>query len=44
MSFYHRVVWSEGLPLDQHHFQQWDRFNQKLVQDRLRALTSYGST
>ncbi|HRK74254.1 MAG TPA: type VI secretion system baseplate subunit TssK [Rhodothermales bacterium] len=33
-----KVVWSEGMALDPHHFQQWDRFSQANVVFRQRML------
>jgi len=36
-----KVLWSEGLFLTPHHFQQWDRYHEDLVNFRLRALTSF---
>ncbi len=32
-----RVAWSEGMALDPHHFQQWDRHHLSLLQSRVRA-------
>ena len=37
-----RVVWSEGMTLDPHHFQQWDRHHRRLLHERLRALEPNG--
>lgn len=36
-----RIVWFEGMTLDPHHFQQWDRYQHHRVEDRIRAFTSY---
>ena len=33
-----RPVWYEGMTLDPHHFQQWDRHNQYVVNKRLRSI------
>lgn len=38
----HRVVWFEGMALDPHHFQQWDRSQRALVHARVRALGAHG--
>ena len=37
-----RVVWSEGMTLDPHHFQQWDRHHRRQLHERLRALEPNG--
>lgn len=36
-----RLVWFEGMTLDPHHFQQWDRYQHHMVEDRIRAFTPY---
>ena len=36
-----KVIWSEGLFLTPHHFQQWDRYHEDLVSFRIRALTTF---
>ena len=36
-----KLVWTEGLFLTQHHFQQLDRYHEALLRDRLRAVLSY---
>jgi len=36
-----KVVWYEGMTLDPHHFQQWDRYQRDKVNDRLRALSLF---
>jgi type VI secretion system protein ImpJ len=33
-----KIVWSEGMALDPHHFQQWDRFHQSNAVFRTRVL------
>jgi type VI secretion system protein ImpJ len=38
----HKVVWHEGMALDPHHFQQWDRYAQGTLNARLQALARYG--
>lgn len=42
MSWDNRVVWSEGLFLRPQHFQQSDRYVEKLVRSRTAALRGYG--
>ena len=37
-----KVLWSEGLFLTPHHFQQWDRYYEDLLNFRMRALTTFG--
>jgi len=34
-----RVVWFEGMTLDPHHFQQWNRHRQDVLNSRFRAAT-----
>jgi type VI secretion system protein ImpJ len=41
MSWYSKVVWSEGLFLRPHHFQQGDRYLEHLVESRVRHITPY---
>jgi type VI secretion system protein ImpJ len=36
-----KVLWTEGLFLTPHHFQQWDRFYEELVNSRLRTLSAF---
>ncbi|MEO6598864.1 MAG: type VI secretion system baseplate subunit TssK [Polyangiaceae bacterium] len=36
-----KPIWSEGLLLSQHHFQQQDRYHEELLGDRLRAVSHY---
>ncbi|QXD13865.1 type VI secretion system baseplate subunit TssK [Rhodocaloribacter litoris] len=36
-----RVVWFEGMTLDPHHFQQWDRYYHSTLNARVRALARY---
>ena len=33
-----RVAWSEGMALDPHHFQQWDRYHLALLNARVRSV------
>jgi len=46
MSSNNKVVWSEGLFLQPHHFQQQDRYFERFVEARCHALTphSWGFT
>jgi type VI secretion system protein ImpJ len=37
-----KLVWTEGLFITQHHFQQFDRYHEWLVSERLRAALPYG--
>lgn len=37
-----KVVWFEGMTLDPHHFQQWDRYRQGILDARLQAVAPYG--
>lgn len=41
MSWYSKVVWSEGLFLRPHHFQQSDRYLENLLESRVRTITPY---
>lgn len=41
MSWYAKVVWSEGLFLRPHHLQQSDRYLEHLVESRVRHVTPY---
>jgi type VI secretion system protein ImpJ len=41
MSWYSKVVWSEGLFLRPHHLQQGDRYLENLVESRVRHVTPY---
>jgi type VI secretion system protein ImpJ len=42
MSEFNKVVWSEGLFLKPHHFQQQERYLERYVETRCEALRSYG--
>jgi len=42
MDVFQRVVWSEGMFLTPHHFQQWDRYYEKTLTDRLHLLSPFG--
>jgi len=37
-----KVVWFEGMTLDPHHFQQWDRYRDRVLQTRLQAVAPLG--
>lgn len=37
-----KVVWFEGMTLDPHHFQQWDRHREGVLNARLRAIAPQG--
>lgn len=41
MSWYSKVAWSEGLFLRQHHFQQNDRYFERLLENRVRQIGPY---
>lgn len=41
MSQKQRVVWYEGMNLDPHHFQQWDRYHRSLLDSRIRSVVKY---
>ncbi len=36
-----KVIWYEGMTLDPHHFQQWDRYQRDTLNGRLRALAPF---
>jgi type VI secretion system protein ImpJ len=36
-----KPVWSEGVLVSQHHFQQQDRYHEQLLADRVRAIVHY---
>jgi type VI secretion system protein ImpJ len=42
MSLNHKVVWSEGMFLQQQHFQQQERYLERILDARARAVASYG--
>jgi type VI secretion system protein ImpJ len=41
MASQQRVVWYEGMTLDPHHFQQWDRYQKGMLNARFRALNPF---
>ena len=41
MPQYHKILWSEGLFLTQHHFQEWDRYHDKNLTFQLRSLVPF---
>jgi type VI secretion system protein ImpJ len=42
MSHHNRVLWSEGLFLRPHHFQQQDRYHEHMLEQRLDGQLAYG--
>ncbi|MBX3460354.1 MAG: type VI secretion system baseplate subunit TssK [Planctomycetes bacterium] len=42
MEHQQKVLWSEGMFLTPQHFQQWDRYYENLIQQRIRALAPLG--
>lgn len=42
MAHNHKVLWFEGMTLDPHHFQQWDRFHQSVVNTKLGYISGFG--
>lgn len=38
----HKIIWHEGMFLTPHHFQQWDRYYEQLLQERLRVVRPFG--
>jgi type VI secretion system protein ImpJ len=42
MSAHNKVLWSEGLFLQPHHFQQQDRYVERYIESRCHALVPYG--
>ncbi|MCC7510784.1 MAG: type VI secretion system baseplate subunit TssK [Planctomycetes bacterium] len=42
MEHQQKVLWTEGMFLTPQHFQQWDRYIENLVQQRIRALSPLG--
>ncbi|MBI5924524.1 MAG: type VI secretion system baseplate subunit TssK [Aquabacterium sp.] len=41
MSWRNKVVWSQGMFLQPHHFQQEARYNERLIDSRVRALSPF---
>jgi type VI secretion system protein ImpJ len=41
MSRYRKIVWSEGMLLTPHHFQQWDNYYEELLSSRLASVMAY---
>ena len=41
MSQRKKIIWHEGMNLDPHHFQQWDRYHKSTLDFRLRSITNY---
>jgi type VI secretion system protein ImpJ len=42
MDAFHRVVWNEGMLLTPHLFQQWDRYHDVMLAERLQHLHPFG--
>jgi type VI secretion system protein ImpJ len=38
MNSQQKVIWYEGMALDPHHFQQWDRYHLSVLDSRLRSM------
>src|SRR5690606_24607447 len=36
-----KPIWTEGILLSQHHFQQQDRYHERLLRDRMQAISPY---
>ncbi|HEX6731428.1 MAG TPA: type VI secretion system baseplate subunit TssK, partial [Pyrinomonadaceae bacterium] len=41
MTRYRKVVWTEGMLLSPHHFQQWDNYYDELLKSRLSSFVPY---
>ena len=41
MSLQKKVIWSEGMTLDPHHFQQWDRSFQGMLHSRIQSTAPF---
>jgi type VI secretion system protein ImpJ len=41
MSQKQKIVWYEGMNLDPHHFQQWERYQRSLLDSRIRSVVKY---
>jgi type VI secretion system protein ImpJ len=41
MSKYRKIVWNEGMLLTPHHFQQWDNYNEDLLNSRFDSAVPY---
>ena len=41
MSWRNKVVWSQGMFLQPHHFQQESRYTERLIDSRVRALHAH---
>ena len=42
MNYNKKIIWNEGLFLTPHHFQQWDRYNETLLSERIQPLMLFG--
>jgi type VI secretion system protein ImpJ len=41
MSKYRKIVWNEGMLLTPHHFQQWDNYNEDLINSRFDSAVPF---
>lgn len=41
MSQKQKIVWYEGMNLDPHHFQQWERYYRSVLDSRIRSVVKY---
>ncbi len=41
MAKYNKIIWSEGMFLTPHHFQQWDIYQSEILNARLRSIMPY---
>jgi type VI secretion system protein ImpJ len=41
MSQHQKVIWYEGMALDPHHFQQWDRYHRAIIDFRIRSIVHF---
>ncbi len=41
MSQRQKVIWFEGMNLDPHHFQQWERYHKSLLDFRIRSIIKF---
>ncbi len=37
-----KILWTEGMFLSPHHFQQWDRYQEQVIDARLESLAAFG--
>ena len=41
MPVFSKILWSEGMFLSPHHFQQWEEYQEQILQYRLKSLVSF---